>query len=219
MADSYLYLIDPQHVREALSAFAGQPIIGLDTETFFYRGKNHLSLLQLAAPGGAVVVIDALSAGIQEVQRLIEDPGILMAAHNARFDETVLRQAGFDVAGLVDTLRLARCALPLRSFGLAAVAEHLLGLTLDKSYQQSDWRRRPLSREQLDYAALDAQVALLVYQELTLRLESEGRLADELSRALILPRVGTVSSGNGNDKKEEGEAKSPPSVMDNVRAL
>jgi len=229
MAAPYRYLIDPQHVREALSAFAGQPIIGLDTETFFQRGKNHLSLLQLAAPGGEVVVIDALSAGIEEVRLLIEDPAALMAAHNARFDEVVLRQAGFAVAGLVDTLWLARCALPLRSFSLASVADHLLGLALDKSFQQSDWRRRPLSREQLDYAALDAEVVLRVYQELTLRLESEGRLADEMGRALIVSAPaadGAEKTGKrgGKQPKEytkEGEDKSQdessPSL--NVSAL
>jgi ribonuclease D len=195
MAASYRYLIDPQHVREALSSFAGQPILGLDTETFFHNRKNHLSLLQLAAPGGEVVVIDALAAGVEEARCLVESPAVLMAAHNARFDEGVLRQAGFAVAGMVDTLRLSRCSLPLRSFSLASVAEHLFGLTLDKSLQQSDWRRRPLSREQLDYAALDAVVALRVYQELTLRLESEGRLADELGRALIVPAAGLVGAG------------------------
>jgi ribonuclease D len=194
MVTPYRYLIDPQQVRETLGAFANQPIIGLDTETFFYRKKNRLSLLQLAAPGGEVIVIDALTAGVEEVRGLIETPDALMAAHNARFDEGVLRQAGFAVAGLMDTLRLARCILPLRSFSLASVAEHLFGLTLDKSFQQSDWRKRPLSREQLDYAALDAVVVLRIYQELTMRLEKEGRLADELSRALIVPAGGLVGA-------------------------
>jgi ribonuclease D len=194
MLTPYRYLIDPLQVREALCPFANQPIIGLDTETYFFRRKNHLSLLQLAAPGGEVIVIDALSAGMEEVRELIESPTVMMAAHNARFDDGVLREAGFAVAGLVDTLRLARCALPLHSFSLASVADHLFGLTLDKSLQQSDWGRRPLSGEQLDYAALDAVVALRVYQELTLRLETEGRLVDELNRALIVPKGGLVGA-------------------------
>ncbi|MCI0387755.1 MAG: hypothetical protein MOB07_03145 [Acidobacteria bacterium] len=186
---SYQYLIDPDQVREALAPFVNQPIIGLDTETFWdpAGGQNRLSLLQLAAPAGEVVVIDALAAGMEEARALIENPAAMMAAHNARFDDGVLRQAGFAVAGLLDTLRLARRTLRLRSFSLASVSEHLFGLVLDKTYQQSDWRRRPLSREQLNYAALDAMVALRVYQELTLRLENEGRLADELSRARIEP--------------------------------
>ncbi len=189
-AIAYEYLIDPDEAKAALTAFANQPIIGLDTETFwnYSTRQNLLSLVQLASPTGEVVVVDALAAGVEETRALIEDPVAMMAAHNARFDDGVLRQAGFAVAGLVDTLKLARRTLRLRSFSLASVSEHLFGLKLDKTYQQSDWRRRPLSREQLDYAALDAQIALRVFQELTERLDAAGRLAEELHRAQIVPK-------------------------------
>jgi ribonuclease D len=190
---SYQYVIDPDDARAALAAFAGQPIVGLDTETYWDYGErqNRLSLLQLAAPTGEVLVIDALSAGVEEARALIENPLAMMAAHNARFDEGVLRGAGFEVAGLVDTLRLARRALQLRSFSLASVSEHLLGVPLDKTHQQSDWRRRPLSRAQLDYAALDAQIALQVYQELSARLVEAGCFEEELR----LARLGVPGSG------------------------
>jgi ribonuclease D len=192
---SYQYLIDPDDARVALKPFADQPVIGLDTETYWDPGarQNQLSLLQLAAPTGEVVVIDALTAGVEEARALIESPAAVMAAHNARFDEGVLRGAGFDVAGLVDTLRLSRRTLRLRSFSLASVSEHLFGMPMDKTYQQSDWRRRPLSRAQLDYAALDASIALRVYQELSAKLEEAGRLEEELGRA----RLGLPSDGAG----------------------
>ena len=178
---SYRYLIDPDEVCEALLAFANQPVIGLDTETFWDYSirQNRLSLLQLAAPTGEVVVIDALAAGIEKARTLIESPQSVMAAHNARFDEGVLRGAGFAVAGLVDTLRLARKALKLHSFSLASVSGHLFGVALDKTQQRSDWRQRPLSRVQLDYAALDAQIALRVYLELAARLEEAARVKAE----------------------------------------
>src|SRR5262249_24142364 len=67
----------------------------------------------------------------------------------------------------------------------ASVAEHLFGLTLDKSLQRSNWRRRPLSGAQLDYVALDAQVVLQVYQQLTEQLRAQGRLETELRRARL----------------------------------
>lgn len=204
---SYQYLVDPQQTRSALAAFAEQPIIGLDTETFWdwNTRQNRLSLLQLAAPTGEVIVIDALSAGISEARALIENPVAMMAAHNARFDDGVLRAAGFAVAGLVDTLRLARRTLHLKSFSLASVSAHLFGVSLDKTQQVSDWRRRPLSREQLDYAALDAQVALQVFQELAERLESEGRLSEELQRARIAP-----PEENPAPRKSSSRTKKPP---------
>src|SRR5215813_10890974 len=190
---SYQYVIDPDDARAALDAFVNQPVIGLDTETYWeYGGRlNRLSLLQLAAPTGEVIVIDALTAGIIEARGLIENPSVMMAAHNARFDEGVLRGAGFEVAGLVDTLRLARRTLQLRSFSLASVSEHLFGMPMDKTYQQSDWKRRPLSRAQLDYAALDARIALRVYQELSAKLEEAGQLEEELTRA----KLGLPSDG------------------------
>lgn len=183
----YQYVIDPDDARAILAAFADQPVIGLDTETYWDYGarQNRLSLLQLAAPTGEVIVIDALTASVEGARALIENPAAMMAAHNARFDEGVLRAAGFEVAGLVDTLRLARRTLRLRSFSLASVSEHLFGMALDKTYQQSDWRRRPLSRAQLDYAALDAQIALRVYQELSAQLQESGRLEEELLRAKL----------------------------------
>src|SRR5215510_2812997 len=61
---SYQYVIDPDDARAALAAFANQPVIGLDTETYWDYGarRNRLSLLQLAAPTGEVIVIDALTA-------------------------------------------------------------------------------------------------------------------------------------------------------------
>ena len=116
---------------------------------------------------------------------MIESPNVVLAAHNARFDDGVLRSSGFEPDGFVDTLRLARRTLRLQSYGLASVADHLCGLRLDKSHQRSDWRKRPLSRAQLDYAALDAQAALQVYQTLTERLRSQGRLEPELKRARL----------------------------------
>lgn len=219
---SYQYVIDPDDARAALEAFADQTVIGLDTETYWDYGErlNRLSLLQLAAPTGEVIVIDALTAGIIEARALIENPSVMMAAHNARFDEGVLRGAGFEVAGLVDTLRLSRRTLRLRSFSLAAVSEHLFGMQMDKTYQQSDWKRRPLSRAQLDYAALDARIALRVYQELSAKLEESGQLEEELSRAKIgLPGIEAEGFNRANLKSKRRPVELRPLTADERQLL
>ena len=46
---------------------------------------------------------------------------------------------------------------------LAKVYERELGASLDKSQQRSNWSRRPLDSEQLQYAALDAEVLLTLH--------------------------------------------------------
>eukprot|EP00927_Polykrikos_kofoidii_P054808 TRINITY_DN49174_c0_g1_i1.p1 TRINITY_DN49174_c0_g1~~TRINITY_DN49174_c0_g1_i1.p1 ORF type:complete len:404 (-),score=83.14 TRINITY_DN49174_c0_g1_i1:22-1071(-) len=49
---------------------------------------------------------------------------------------------------------------------LAAACKHLLGQALDKAQQCSDWRTRPLSSSQAQYAALDAAILLELSAEL-----------------------------------------------------
>ncbi len=187
MTLSYRYLIDPEDTKDALKPFLNQKVIGLDTET--YRdpesGGCRLSLLQIASSSGELLVIDAFAAGISEARRLIEDSSIVKVAHNAKFDHYSLGTEGFSPRGLLDTLRLSRRALNTERFSLAVVAKHLLGITLDKSLQRSDWFRRPLDRAQLDYAALDARVVLDVYKVLAEKLTEEGRFDEEHERAMI----------------------------------
>jgi hypothetical protein len=50
--------------------------------------------------------------------------------------------------------------------GLSGYAQHYLGLPLCKYQQKSDWEARPLSRQQLQYAALDAYVLLQIHDKI-----------------------------------------------------
>lgn len=187
MNASYIYIRNSEALTAALKEMPTEGVMGLDTETFWDRttNRNTLSLVQIAPPGLDVLVVDALSTGAEALREFLEGPAPLFVAHNARFDFGVLQNAGIKAAGLIDTLQLARRGLTLSSYSLASVAEHLFGLPLDKSWRMTNWRRRPLSAGQISYAALDAKITLLVYEELKNRLEGEGRF-DEALRAASL---------------------------------
>jgi ribonuclease D len=186
---AYRFLTDTLEASGALERLQSETVIGLDTETYWEPALNHsrVSLVQIAPPQDEALVIDALTVDLDILRPLIESPSITMVAHNARFDEGMLVGAGFQPAGFVDTLRLARSALRLPSYSLAAVSAHLFGIELDKSFQKSNWRRRPLTRAQLDYAATDAYVTLRVYEELQSLLAEQGRLEDALRFASLAP--------------------------------
>ena len=50
--------------------------------------------------------------------------------------------------------------------GLRTLCKDVLGREMDKTWQCSDWAARPLSEEQLTYAALDADVLVRIYLKL-----------------------------------------------------
>ena len=181
-----------------------ETVIGLDTETYWDAKTNcsYVSLAQLSARDGDVIVADVLSAGVEPLRALLEAPEVRMVAHNARFDEAMLRGAGVKTYGLVDTLRMSRMALSLDSHSLASVSEHLLGLPMDKSLQRSNWRRRPLTRAQIEYAALDARIAILVYDELSRVLESQGRLEAALRASEVEPREASAESSKSPRRRK-----------------
>jgi len=186
---TFRLLTETGAAREAVEPLLAEPLVGLDTETFWESAANRskLSLVQVAAPQGDVLVIDALAVDVEIIRPLVESTSVRMAAHNARFDEMVLTGAGLRPAAFVDTLTMSRMSLRLPSHSLASVAEHLFGARLDKSFQKSNWRRRPLSPAQVAYAAEDARMTLRVYQELSRRLEVEGRLELALRVATLRP--------------------------------
>lgn len=180
---------DPAQLREALAALQSEEVVALDTETYWESAaeRSRVSLAQIAPAAGDVIVADLLATGVEPLRPLVESPAVRMLAHNARFDDGVLRAVGLAPEGFVDTLTMSRAVLSIPSHSLAAVTEHLFGLPLDKTLQKSNWRRRPLTRSQLAYAARDARVTFRVYEELKRRLEERGLLEKVLRAAELKP--------------------------------
>lgn len=60
----------------------------------------------------------------------------------------------------------ARNVSPSSNESLKGLAERILGKSVDKEQQMSDWSRRPLLPEQVEYAAADSYVLLLLHDVL-----------------------------------------------------
>lgn len=64
--------------------------------------------------------------------------------------------------------------VPKESKSLATICQEVLGVSLSKELQCSDWSRRPLSEEQKVYAAADAQCLLDIFNVFQANVEKEG---------------------------------------------
>lgn len=210
---NYRLLTTTEEASAALSGLTEHTHLGLDTETFWDRSigsPTGVSLIQIATPANEVFVIDALSAGVEIVRPVVEAKDTAKIAHNARFDEGVLRQAGLAPENFIDTLQLARFALDLPSFSLKSVVAHLFQIELDKSFQKSNWRRRPLSAAQLEYAALDAVLTLRLFTELKRILEADHRW--ELASKVATLRARIVEPDKPGRPKRK-TVKPPPLIL------
>lgn len=108
----YRFITKTDEASCALDAIRGETVIGLDTETYWEADAGpRISLVQIAPRASEVLVFDVVAVGIEGWRPIIESPAVTMAAHNARFDQGVLIDAGLQPAAFIDTLRLARARL------------------------------------------------------------------------------------------------------------
>jgi len=155
-------------LEELCHALSRHELIALDVETTFH--DHDLRLIQVATFDG-VGLIDPLAVRhLRPFQAVMEDASVVKVIHNASFERRVLRKLGIEIENVVDTLKLSRQSRAGVSGGhsLKAVCLRELDLVVDKRPQTSNWSRRPLSRRQLAYAAMDAEVLLSLFDVLAL---------------------------------------------------
>ncbi len=172
-------------------------VFALDIETinWWNREAERVSLLQFAlrmGTGPVVLMVDALSGiDLEALRRPLELGMQIKVIHNAGFDAVkLMRHYGIATSPIHDTMLAARRSGEKRC-SLKAQAERHLGITLDKGEQRGDWARRPLSAQQLSYAALDALCTLLLYEkQAALGLAGDYQLKPHVQReAANMPEI------------------------------
>ena len=170
------------NTSDALSQFCealrGAPYIAVDTE--FMRERSYYARLCLVqvAYGEHAAAIDPLADGLDmsPLRDLLCDPDTVKVLHAATQDlEIFLTKIGQVPAPVFDTQIAATvCGLGEQP-GYAKLVSELLGVTIDKASQNTDWSLRPLSRRQLTYALGDVTHLCKVYERLVAQLDQTGR--------------------------------------------
>jgi len=152
--------------------------VGLDTE--FLRERTYraeLCLLQLSSPDDATCVDPLAVTDLAPLAPMLVAAHTTKVMHASRQDVEVL----FPIAGLVQPLFDTQTAAALiglpAQVGYAELVRRLLGRELAKAHTRTDWSRRPLSAEQIEYALDDVRYLLPLQAQLVEKLERSGRLA------------------------------------------
>ena len=154
---------------------SGEEFYAIDTE--FHTERTYwpaLALIQLAWRD-RVALVDPLAVDPTPLRRVFEGSGTAVA-HAAGQDLDILRRAcGAAPVSVFDTQVVAGF-LGISSPSLGRLVDLVLGITLAKADQLSDWLQRPLPEGQLDYAAGDVEHLLALRTEMVDRLATRGRL-------------------------------------------
>jgi ribonuclease D len=170
-----------------------QSAIGVDTEflrerTFFPK----LCLLQLAADGKIWCVDTLRGHGLDDLVPALTALQTRKVIHAARQDlEAFYLTTKRVISPVFDTQIAAGCIGLKPQVGYAELVNTLLEITIPKGQTRTDWSKRPLTREQLEYAADDVLYLTDLAERLTARLKQLGRehWATEDCAALQDPRL------------------------------
>ena len=171
-------------IREAgeltdfLAAAGRSGWVSMDTE--FLRERTYfpkLCLIQIT-DGERTACIDPLAVDdLAPLGELLANPRLSKIFHSCRQDlEAMDTRVAVRANNLYDTqLAAAFCGYG-EQVSYAALVESVCAVHLPKSHTRADWSRRPLPREQLDYAVDDVAYLHPLRCELDRRLEQKGRV-------------------------------------------
>ena len=151
---NYVLIDQPGQLPPLLAALDRVDEVVLDTEADnMYHYRTRVCLLQFFV-AGEIFLVDVLAPlPLAPLWERLATKHLVM--HGSDFDIRLLADlCGFRPKSLFDTM-LAAQLLNIPRIGLAALLEQHFGVVLDKDGQKANWSKRPITKDLLDYAALD----------------------------------------------------------------
>lgn len=163
-------------------------LLAIDTE--FMRRKTlypEIALIQIYDGVNLGVIDPTLSIEFDSLFELFKDTRITKVIHSPSEDiEVFQRFAGFVPEPLFDTQFALLLLGKGNCVGFANMVKNLLDIEIDKSESRTNWLQRPLTKEQLNYAASDVFYLLPCYEIIRKQIdEQQWRSIVEEESALI----------------------------------
>lgn len=174
-----MYVSDDAALRTLVESIRGANAIAIDTE--FMREKTYFARLCLiqVATDEVVAAIDPFAVkDLGPLFELMRDDRCMKVFHAGSQDlEIFYRLMGEVPAPVFDTQIAATLAGLPTQVGYQQLIRSLVGVELEKAHTFTDWARRPLSEDQVEYALDDVRYLTRAYRMLVETLDRGGRLS------------------------------------------
>jgi ribonuclease D len=166
----------PDALDEMLYRLWAASAIAVDTESnSLYAYTERVCLIQFSVPGQDYLVDPLALDDLSALRSVFADKEIVKVFHAAEYDVMTLRRDyQFTFVNLFDTMIASRI-VGWERYGLVSLLEELFGIQTDKRLQRTNWGRRPLTEDQIEYARLDTHFLLQIRDKLRAELAEQGR--------------------------------------------
>ena len=179
MNRDYLYIDSDDELRRFCARIASAEFCAIDTE--FIRESTYyaeLALIQVGS-GEDFACIDPLAIDdFTPFAELLVAPGLLKLFHSCSQDLEILYQKFGAVPAPVFDTQIAAAVLGYNhQISYADLVQQICDVTLEKKHTRANWKRRPLSEDELDYAMDDVRYLPAIYEKLNRQLQANRRSA------------------------------------------
>ncbi|MCZ2342950.1 MAG: ribonuclease D [Bacteroidales bacterium] len=174
-----LHVVNAAQLADCLDHLRSCSVLGFDTE---FVGEDtyrpDLCLLQVATAERLYLIDPIRCQTLDDFWELLLDPNRLTIVHAGREEIRMCWFAtGMAPANLVD-VQVASALVGLQySIGYASLVQEFLGIRMLKAETLTDWRRRPLTTAQMQYAFDDVRYLLPIWERLCGKLTQRQRLS------------------------------------------
>lgn len=179
MTLDYEYIVTLDRLDEVVEACLSKPFVAVDTE--FARFNTYYPIVGLIQiyDGECCYLIDPVAIGdFACLSKLMRQESVTKIFHSCSEDLEVFQHYLGEIPRPVFDTQIASAILGAGfSLSYQNMVERYLSVKIPKEETRSDWLRRPLSKAQMDYAALDVIYLLQVFKQQYSSLEKSNRLA------------------------------------------
>jgi len=218
-----MFIENTEDLSRFCEELASSEVLGFDTE--FVRERTYypsLEVLQLTG-GNEIGVIDCQAIeDLEPLWKLLCDGAALKVVHSGAQDmELILQESGRLPDRVFDTQIGASFLGYGSQCGYGRLVSDILRKKISKVETFSDWTRRPLRAEQIEYAEKDVEHLLELYSRLAGRLEKKERLSwvEEECRYLSVPENFRRTPPDECFRKIKGGNSLDPLPLSNLRSL